>query len=81
MPKTRVTTITCPNCHDEVFSRARHDFQRCKCGDCHVDGGFSYLKMGFKDGMPLRRIRYVKASKEELYDDWNKRIDKFGRIG
>lgn len=78
--RTRVTTVTCPSCKDEIFSRARHDFKRCKCGEIAVDGGDSYLKICFKQEMPKCRHRYVKATRNELYQDWNNRDDKFGKI-
>jgi ribosomal protein S27E len=80
-PRTRVSTITCGACGHEIFSRARHDFKSCKCGSVHIDGGFDYLKAGFKTGVSHQvRHRYVKATRAELYDDWNRRIDKFGTI-
>lgn len=39
--------ILCPMCGDELWSRHRHDFRRCKCRYCYVDGGRDYLRMGF----------------------------------
>jgi len=79
--KTRVSTIICPICKAEMFSRARHDYHGCKCGT-FVDGGFDYLRYGWPNGTdkPTSRIRYVVATRQELYDDWNQRIDKFGFI-
>lgn len=78
--RTRITTLTCPSCEDEIFSRANHDFRTCKCGEIFVDGGFEYLRFGFAKKMPKKRIRYIKVSKNELYQDWNKNCDKFGKI-
>jgi len=79
--KTRVTTIVCPSCQMEMYSRARHDFHGCKCGT-FVDGGFDYVRYGWPNGFdkPTTHIRYVAATRQELYDDWNKRIDHFGFI-
>jgi hypothetical protein len=79
----RVWTITCPSCKVEIYSRAHHDFCYCKCGDIAVDGGFSYVRYLAKDLEMTRksfRYRFVKATKKELYDDWNQRINKFGVI-
>ncbi len=83
--KTRVWTITCPSCKVEMFSRARHDYRLCGCPfETMVDGGFSgYVRYGGKDVGLLRasfRYRFVKASKQELYDDWNRMQNKFGVI-
>lgn len=79
--KTRVNTIVCPSCNVEMYSRAHHDFHGCKCGT-FVDGGFSYMRYGWPNGFdrPVAKIRYVAATRQDLYDDWNKRIDKFGFI-
>ena len=44
----KVTAINCLNCKDIVWSRATHDFRPCSCGDCFIDGGRSYDRMGFK---------------------------------
>lgn len=64
-----------------MYSRAVHDFHGCKCGT-FVDGGFDYLRAGWADGCmaPKTRTRYVNATRQQLFDDWNRRIDKFGFI-
>lgn len=79
--KTRVTTVTCPQCGIELYSRAHHDFRGCKCGT-FVDGGFSYMRYGWPNGYdrPVAKIRYVPATRRELYDDWNQRINASGVI-
>lgn len=80
--RTRVATVTCNNCKDEIFSRARHDMRACSCGQTTIDGGFNYVKVGFNPnaGPPQHRIRYVNASEQGLYDDWNHRRNLFGKI-
>lgn len=40
--------IRCKLCGDIIESTYRHDFKWCKCGNCAVDGGKSYLKRCFK---------------------------------
>jgi hypothetical protein len=80
--RTRVWTITCPKCGIEMYSRAHYDYRVCKCGTM-VDGGFSgYVRYGWPNGedRPSPRIRYIAATKAELYDDWNRGINKFGII-
>jgi hypothetical protein len=78
--KTRVTTVTCSKCATETYSRTRHDYHLCECGGTMVDGGFDYLRYGSDPGYarPLIRIRYVNATRKELYDDWNTHEEKFG---
>lgn len=78
--RTRVTTVTCPKCAIEIYSRARHDYHSCYCGKTIVDGGFDYLRYGWapEGPKPLVRTRYVSATRAELYDDWNRGNDKFG---
>ena len=92
--KTKVQAIQCPQCGDIMYSRARHDWRTCSCGTgesgdhvlgIFVDGGFNYLRFGwnekvFPDGRPEPIEIEVDASPLEIYNDWNKRIDKLGRI-
>ncbi|MBP1550562.1 MAG: hypothetical protein J6A05_11235 [Oscillospiraceae bacterium] len=41
--------IKCNMCGDEIESRHTHDFVRCSCGMCAVDGGHEYLRRLFKE--------------------------------
>ena len=35
--------IRCNICGDEIESKYRHNYVRCSCGACAVDGGHDYL--------------------------------------
>lgn len=79
--KTKVTCIQCPNCKDTLYSRARHDWNICTCGDTFIDGGFEYVRIGAKDINKVKTFhKFVNATKKELYDDWNNNSYKFGKI-
>lgn len=78
--KTTVNCIVCPSCKDIIYSRSRHDFRYCSCGEVAIDGGFAYMKVSYKTVIPERIVKTVNASKQELFDDWNRRLDKFGLI-
>lgn len=79
--KTLVRAYECPNCHDLVYSRARHDFRRCSCGAIFVDGGFDYVRLGYVHDRAPRLVRkFVKATRDELFADWSSISDKFGII-
>ena len=79
--KTIVSALECPRCRVFIFSRARHDYRSCPCGEISVDGGFDYFKVGFRGGTLPRVVKkMVPATKQQLFDDWNERIDKFGVI-
>ena len=68
----------CPKCNAFVYSRARHDFRWCPCKTMAVDGGFDYLKiLGEFLKIEARRI---KATRQQLFNDWNNEKDKFGII-
>jgi len=41
--------IRCNICGDEIESTSRHDYVRCSCGACAVDGGHDYLRRTFRD--------------------------------
>ena len=36
----------CRKCGDEIESKHRHDFVRCKCGAIFTDGGKDYMRRG-----------------------------------
>lgn len=78
--RTRVTTHVCPLCQTEMYSRSRHDFRYCPCLNLAVDGGFDYVKILYRVKPTVSRVRYVNATKAELFQDWNNGTDMFGVI-
>jgi len=36
--------VRCLKCGEEIFSKHRHDFVSCSCGNVAVDGGMDYLR-------------------------------------
>jgi hypothetical protein len=49
MRRITKNAIQCKLCKDIIESKSRHDFVKCKCGACAVDGGHDYLRRSFKD--------------------------------
>lgn len=39
--------LECLLCGDKIFSDYRHDFKECKCGNCFIDGGSDYNRVGY----------------------------------
>ena len=83
--KTKVNIVICSSCGEGIYSVSRHDYHRCSCGNTTIDGGFDYLRYGWKSGCtPTALLKcYVNATKQELYNDyaWNLRTPrKFGTI-
>lgn len=79
-----ISTIECPVCHDIIWSRADYDFHSCTCGAVSIDGGFSYVRIlwqGDKVSKPPKPVEIdLPITKQEAYDDWNKKINKLGTI-
>lgn len=75
-----VAAQVCSLCHYTIFSRARHDYRFCQCGEIGIDGGFDYRKGSWKTTPGWDITLVIPASRRELYDDWNTRADKFGLI-
>lgn len=45
MEKYRYQTgMYCPDCNDVIYSVNRHDYRKCSCGRCMVDGGKDYFR-------------------------------------
>jgi hypothetical protein len=80
MKTTKVTAVICPKCGDKIFSRTRHDFHYCSCGEIAIDGGRDYTKVCYKSTSPERIEIKVPATEIELHKDWNTGADKFGII-
>ena len=76
----RVNAIECPACHETLYSRARHDYRTCSCGEVAVDGGFDYIRVAFKKQEPIEKEVWVLVSIKDLYQDWASRADKYGKI-
>lgn len=38
--------IKCLKCNDIIESKSKHDFKKCKCGACFIDGGDEYTRVG-----------------------------------
>ena len=61
--------VICNKCDDFIFSKHRHDFVECKCGNIFVDGGQEYLRRG---GHGLTDRSYTDLSwsiETEIYKD------------
>jgi len=76
----KVRAIKCKKCGDTVFSRARHDFHWCSCESIFIDGGFDYMRFGGEPENIEQVDIEIDATMGELYNDWNKNIDKFGIV-
>jgi hypothetical protein len=76
---TKISAIKCPTCKDIVFSRARHDYRPCSCGEVAMDGGFEYVRIAYKADFERVQIE-IHQTRQQLFDDWNFKKDKFGII-
>ncbi len=76
----KINAIQCPTCGDIIFSRDRHDFKSCSCKEIYIDGGFSYRRVGYLDQPPKNIEIDLEVTEKELYNDYNKGIDKYGII-
>jgi hypothetical protein len=76
----KVNAIECLKCGDIIYSRARWDFLWCSCKNVSVDGGFDYCKVSFATNEYKHIQIELDVTEKDLYDDWNKRADKHGRI-
>lgn len=78
--KTKVNAIQCRGCSDIIYSRARHDFRTCSCGNCSIDGGFDYMKISFGYNGYINIPLEIKVTEKDLWEDWNSGKDCYGLI-
>lgn len=50
--RVTVNGIVCPSCGDRIWSRHRHDYRMCKCGEVAIGGGRDYTRIAFKKTQP-----------------------------
>lgn len=50
-PAILINAITCLKCKDLIVSMHIHDFRWCSCESVAVDGGRSYLKRAYAEGI------------------------------
>lgn len=51
--------VRCQECGDEIYSNSRHDCVQCECGCSFIDGGFDYIRVGFKAREPIQIARDI----------------------
>ena len=72
-------SIKCNHCNDEIESKHRHDFVRCKCGKVAVDGGLDYGKTMFTSLSDFTNTSIIDDGTHELrrqYLKWGNSYDK-----
>ncbi len=78
-----VRAIHCEECNTTVYSRTTEDLRECECGRVRVYGGFlchfKYDIMGKKTKFKKLKME-IKATPNDLYDDYENMEDKFGLI-
>lgn len=52
----RPNAARCLDCGVVIYSRFRHDYKTCECGNVMVDGGASYRRRGWLDEARLEEI-------------------------
>jgi hypothetical protein len=77
---TSVDSVECPQCHDTIFSRAVHDMRWCSCHNVAIDGGREYTKITYTHAPPEAERITVTATSAELYLDWARGGNKYGKI-
>lgn len=82
-----VISLTCKTCGDTIISRAHHDCNFCSCDPmgvmidgCSIADDDGYIRMGGNPENMIRNIIRMDITKQELYNDWNHRIDKYKKL-
>jgi hypothetical protein len=73
MPRERIlkNSLQCLFCKDIIESTYRHDFQRCRCGGCAVDGGLDYVKWAIMPGAKFKDLSVYETLEECQNTDQN----------
>lgn len=76
----KINAVKCKKCGDTIFSRATHDFHYCSCKSTAIDGGLEYTRIIGKLEDTADVGLDLPYTPKELFDDWDKEIDKLGVI-
>ena len=84
----KVFGVYCYDCRNFIYSRSRHDYRACNCwskdkySGVAIDGGQSdYFKVSQGTNARIRFLRIeINESEDDLIKDWNKNINKLGKI-
>lgn len=78
----KINAIKCKLCGDIIYSRAKHDMRYCSCGTHAIDGGFNYNRIVFKKAATDFDSIEIDSdvTRQELFEDWNNNINKYGLI-
>lgn len=63
--------VKCKKCGDVIYSAHRHDYVKCSCGACMVDGGMEYLRHNMTPHMEPRFI----CIDELMYDELEEALE------
>jgi hypothetical protein len=72
--------VQCLNCNDIIESTFRHDYIKCSCGGCAVDGGLDYVRTGYRDGIDFVELYMYSTDPHWAIREHVKRIG-YGKIG
>ena len=72
--------IRCKKCGEVIESMSVHDFKRCKCGNCFVDGGHEYYRAGAED---INDVEFLGESEwvDDGHGDRISRDDAINAVG
>ena len=73
-----VKGFKCNSCHDIIFSRTLKDIRYCQCLALNVNNGPFQPKSLTPLSQQAIVIIDINTTINELYNDWNCRIDNFG---
>jgi len=80
-----IETYQCPKCKQWIYSRARHDYKKCGCGELAVDGGHYDKDLWVAESIighinPETKKVTIETTKQKLYKDWNENINQLGEL-
>lgn len=62
--------IKCLKCGDIIESKSVHDWVRCSCGACFVDGGLYYMRIGGNKEDWEDMSEWIKEEDKESDEEW-----------
>ena len=72
--------VKCVMCEEILFSRHRHDYKTCSCGEVSVDGGMAYIRRRgslFEERSLFMEKEVVELGKDAILNYQGNELGKF----
>lgn len=69
MKKVIRNRLKCNHCGDIIESKSTHDFVKCSCGKCRVDGGTDYIRREYDSPDDFTELSEFEEDDDDIQEE------------